>query len=130
MFRKRLSPSPHQENFSNAGLFFENIKKEVYHYDGDQSEGTVGRNQSSIKRRSPSVDNHGNDSVGGLRSHSLKVFKHEEDVLLDSGDATFSLFASLFDSALQGAFVVFLACLEFTLFSCVGIMMIYVFLQD
>ncbi|MFS7974637.1 putative nuclear pore protein [Helianthus anomalus] len=105
-YGKRLSPSPHQENyqskFSNAALFLENIKKEVDPSDAYQSEG---RSRSSSKRRSPSIDSRGiseigfaNDSVG-----RLKVFKHEEDAAaaVDSADATFSLFASLFDSALQ-----------------------------
>ncbi|XP_024969419.1 nuclear pore complex protein NUP107 isoform X3 [Cynara cardunculus var. scolymus] len=112
-YGKRLSPSPHQESyqskFSNAALFLENIKKEVDHSDGDHSEGTHARTHSSFKRRSPSIDGRGisemgvaNDSVGRPRTHSLKVCKHEEDASSDGGDATFSLFASLFDSALQG----------------------------
>lgn len=113
MLRKRNSPSPHQENyqskFSNAALYLENIKKEVDHSDGDQSEGINARTQSSFKRRSPSVDSRGiaemaiaNDSVGRSRTHSLKACKLEEDASPDSGDATFPLFASLFDAALQG----------------------------
>ncbi|KAI3521334.1 hypothetical protein L1887_10797 [Cichorium endivia] len=112
-YGKRLSPSPHQENyqskFSNAALYLENIKKEVDHSDGDQSEGIHARTQSSFKRRSPSVDSQGiaemgigNDSVGRPRTHALKACKHEEDASPDSGDATFPLFASLFDAALQG----------------------------
>lgn len=116
MFRKRLSPSPHQENyqskFSNAALYLDNIKREVDHSDGDHSEG---RTHSSFKRRSsPSTESRGvseigvaNDLVGRSRTtHSLKVCKHEEDGSVDSADATFSLFASLFDSALQGACVI------------------------
>ncbi|KAI7735809.1 hypothetical protein M8C21_000571 [Ambrosia artemisiifolia] len=99
-YGKRLSPSPHQESyqskFSNAALFLENIKKEVdphHSDDGDQS------TRSSSKRRSPSTDSRDvpNDSLGFSRTQ-LKLFKHEED----TADATFSLFASLFDSALQG----------------------------
>ncbi|KAL7603921.1 nuclear pore complex protein NUP107 [Lactuca sativa] len=112
-YGKRNSPSPHQENyqskFSNAALYLENIKKEVDHSDGDQSEGINARTQSSFKRRSPSVDSRGiaemaiaNDSVGRSRTHSLKACKLEEDASPDSGDATFPLFASLFDAALQG----------------------------
>ncbi|KAI3786220.1 hypothetical protein L1987_45355 [Smallanthus sonchifolius] len=112
-YGKRLSPSPHHENyqskFSNAALYLENIKKEVDHSDGVQSEGTHGRTRSSFKRRSLSTDSRGiseigvaNDPVGRSRTHFLKVFKHEEDASVDTADATFSLFASLFDSALQG----------------------------
>ncbi|KAJ0480305.1 hypothetical protein HanIR_Chr13g0630101 [Helianthus annuus] len=41
------------------------------------------------------------DVVGGTRTQ-LKVFKNDEDASVDSVDATFSLFASLFKSALQG----------------------------
>nr|XP_043615139.1 nuclear pore complex protein NUP107 isoform X2 [Erigeron canadensis] len=101
-YGKRLSPSPHQENyqskFTNAALFLDNIKRQVvdhHHYDGDGDHST---HRSSSKRRSPSTDG----SLGGRR-HSLKVVKHEEDSSsVDSGDTTFSLFASLFDSALQG----------------------------
>ncbi|XP_035837827.1 uncharacterized protein LOC118485617 [Helianthus annuus] len=40
------------------------------------------------------------DVVGGTRTQ-LKVFKNDEDASVDSVDATFSLFASLFKSALQ-----------------------------
>ncbi|KAJ9568502.1 hypothetical protein OSB04_004468 [Centaurea solstitialis] len=106
-YGKRLSPSPHQESyqskFSNAALFLENVKKEVEHSDGDHSEG---RTQSSFKRRSPSVDSRemgvANDTAGRSRTYSLKACKLEDDASSDGGDATFSVFASLFDSALQG----------------------------
>ncbi|KAL8230247.1 hypothetical protein R6Q57_000025 [Mikania cordata] len=112
-YGKRLSPSPHQENyqskFSNAALYLENVKREVEPSDGDQSEGTHGRIHSSFKRRSPSTDSRGisdtgvaEESVGRSRTQSLKVFKRDEDASVDTADATFSLFASLFDSALQG----------------------------
>ncbi|XP_076926320.1 nuclear pore complex protein NUP107-like [Bidens hawaiensis] len=90
-YGKRSSPSPHQETyqskFSNAALYLDKIKREV-----DQSEPTP------FKRRSPLLDTN-TDRSG---TQALKVFKHEEDASLDIADATFSLFASLFDSALQG----------------------------
>ncbi|XP_071731961.1 nuclear pore complex protein NUP107 isoform X2 [Rutidosis leptorrhynchoides] len=107
-YGKRLSPSPHQENyqskFSNAALYLDNIKREIDHSDGDQSEG---RTHSSFKRRSsPSTDGVseiGVDLVGRSRTtQALKVCKQEDDGSVDSADATFSLFASLYDSALQG----------------------------
>lgn len=41
----------------------------------------------------------------GVESQSLKACKVENDELAESGDTTFALFASLFDSALQGSFV-------------------------
>ncbi|XP_076889384.1 nuclear pore complex protein NUP107-like isoform X2 [Bidens hawaiensis] len=101
-YGKRSSPSPHQETyqskFSNAALYLDNIKREVDHSDAaDQSEHTP------FKRRSPSLDSRGGVSdTDRSRTQALKVFKHEEDASVDTADATFSLFASLFDSALQG----------------------------
>lgn len=97
---------------TNAALLLENIKQEVdsietYHFEGT---ATPARNQSEIKRRSY-VDSRGGfsepdlgiDSVSRLGSQSLKACKIENDTLTDSGETTFGLFASLFDSAIQGA---------------------------
>ncbi|KAK9066146.1 hypothetical protein SSX86_013467 [Deinandra increscens subsp. villosa] len=103
--KKRLSPSPHQENyqskFSNAALYLENVKREVDHSDGDHSEEFGSSSKS--KRRSPSWTD-SREAVGRSRTQSLKVFKREEDAasVVDGADATFPLFASLFDSSLQG----------------------------
>lgn len=96
---------------TNAALILENIKQEVdsietYHFEGAT---TPARNQSAIKRRS-SVDSRGGfseadlgiDSVARFGSQSLKACKIEDDTLTDSGETTFGLFASLFDSAIQG----------------------------
>uniref|UniRef100_A0A6M2ET04 Nuclear pore complex protein n=1 Tax=Populus davidiana TaxID=266767 RepID=A0A6M2ET04_9ROSI len=96
---------------TNAALILENIKQEVdsietYHFEGAT---TPARNQSAIKRRS-SVDSRGGfseadlgiDSVARLGSQSLKACKIEDETLTDSGETTFGLFASLFDSAIQG----------------------------
>ncbi|KAK1434256.1 hypothetical protein QVD17_11176 [Tagetes erecta] len=98
-YGKRLSPSPHQESyqskFSNAALYLDNIKKEIDHSDQSQSQGSP----SSSKRRSPSIEDTSADR------QFLKVFKHEQHADADAhadADTTFSLFASLFDSALQG----------------------------
>ncbi|KAI8027889.1 Nuclear pore complex protein NUP107 [Camellia lanceoleosa] len=41
------------------------------------------------------------DSISRPGSYSLKSCKHEDDALSDGGDTTFTLFASLLDSALQ-----------------------------
>ncbi|KAG6792215.1 hypothetical protein POTOM_001358 [Populus tomentosa] len=95
---------------TNAALILENIKQEVdsietYHFEGAT---TPARNQSAIKRRS-SVDSRGGfseadlgiDSVARFGSQSLKACKIEDDTLTDSGETTFGLFASLFDSAIQ-----------------------------
>lgn len=38
----------------------------------------------------------------GRATPSLKSCKHEDEALMDGGETTFTLFASLFDSALQG----------------------------
>ncbi|KAI5602348.1 hypothetical protein BDE02_01G150000 [Populus trichocarpa] len=96
---------------TNAALILENIKQEVdsietYHFEGAT---TPARNQSAIKRRS-SVDSRGGfseadlgiDSGSRFGSQSLKACKIEDETLTDSGETTFGLFASLFDSAIQG----------------------------
>ncbi|KAL0429947.1 UNVERIFIED_CONTAM: Nuclear pore complex protein [Sesamum radiatum] len=112
MTRKRhpgSSLSPHHDNsaprFSNAALFLENIKNEVESLDTDVG----GTPFESISRRRTSIDSHGAsrfDSAGDAMrrrgSESLKVCKQEEHEQLESGDTTFSLFASLLDSGLQG----------------------------
>lgn len=121
------SSSPNQENTSskfsesrllydgqsferrpNAALLLEDIKQEVESLDTDHFEGTPARSQYAPKRRS-SVDSLGISELdGGIDSirrggnYSLKYSKQEDDSLADSGDSTFSLFASLLDSALQG----------------------------
>lgn len=120
MCRKRHSTSsisPHQENSvskfseirSNAALFLENIKQEVENFDVDYLERSPAKSQSVFKRRS-SIDSRGisevdvaSDSTNRAGVHSIKAFKLEDDGLVDSGDTTFTLFASLLDSAIQGA---------------------------
>lgn len=57
---------------------------------------------SAFKRRS-SVDV-GVHSIRRLESQSLKACDTENDSLTESGETTFADFASLLDSALQGAF--------------------------
>ncbi|XP_058179143.1 nuclear pore complex protein NUP107 isoform X2 [Rhododendron vialii] len=115
--------SPHQENSSgarllydgqsierrpNAALFLEDIKQEAESYDGDQFDLTSTKTQSASRRR-VSIDSRGiseadvgADSVTRPGSFSMKSCKLEDDALADGGDTTFSLFASLLDSALQG----------------------------
>ena len=67
---------------TNAALILDNIKQEVDSMDGHGI---------------PEVDV-GFDSV---RS-SLKACKREDESLADGGDTTFTFFASLIDSAIQG----------------------------
>ncbi|KAL0424939.1 UNVERIFIED_CONTAM: Nuclear pore complex protein [Sesamum radiatum] len=112
MTRKRhpgSSLSPHHDNsaprFSNAALFLENIKNEVESLDTDVG----GTPFESISRRRTSIDSHGAsrfdsaaDAMRRRGSESLKVCKQEEHEQVESGDTTFSLFASLLDSGLQG----------------------------
>ncbi|XP_022715316.1 nuclear pore complex protein NUP107-like [Durio zibethinus] len=93
---------------TNAALLLENIKQEAESFDTDYFEETLARTQLASKRR-PSNDGHqiaevdsGVDSIRRLGSHALKACKIEEDLLADNGDTTFTLFASLLDSALQG----------------------------
>lgn len=90
---------------TNAALFLENIKQEAESIVADHSEGTPARTQSASKWRL-SIDGHGmTDMDTGTDSvrYSLKACKHEDDSFADVGDTTFALFASLLDSAIQGA---------------------------
>lgn len=107
----RLSPysaSKSSEIRSNSALFLENIKQETESLDADQSEGTPAKVHSAMKGRS-SIDTYGisevnvaSDSIRRSGNYSLKNCKHEDDSFLDGGDTTFTLFAPLLDSALQG----------------------------
>lgn len=89
----------------NAALLLEEIKQEVDNFDGDGPEGIASKAAGSAKRLATAD---GYAASGGLESgrtmvnQSLKLCKLEEDVLADGGESTFSLFASLLDSALQG----------------------------
>ncbi|KAL7204948.1 hypothetical protein ACSBR2_017966 [Camellia fascicularis] len=126
MCRKRHSTSSHDNSVSklsgtrilydgqsierrpNTALFLEDIKQEVESFDADQLEETPSKTQSALWRKSL-AGNRGvyeadvaTDLIGRPGSYSLKSCKHEDDALLDGGDTTFTLFASLLDSALQG----------------------------
>lgn len=97
------------ERRPNAALFLEDIKQEAESYDADHFDLTSTKTQSASRRR-VSIDSRGvseadigADSVTRPGGFSMKSFKHEDDALSDGGDTTFSLFASLLDSALQGA---------------------------
>ncbi|GMP40709.1 hypothetical protein CsSME_00011051 [Camellia sinensis var. sinensis] len=89
------------ERRPNAALFLEDIKQEVESFDFDQLEGTPAKTQSALWRKSLAGDAAA-DSIRRPGSYSLKSCKHEDDALSDGGDTTFTLFASLLDSALQG----------------------------
>ncbi|CAK9179848.1 unnamed protein product [Ilex paraguariensis] len=111
----RLSPlqensaSKFSEIRSNAALFLEDIKQEVESLDADCPGGTPAKAQSAVRRRSSvgirgiSDADVGADSICRAEGYPLKACKHEDDMSVDSGDTTFTLFASLLDSALQGA---------------------------
>lgn len=86
---------------SNAALFLEDIKQEVEGLDMDDG-GTPPYTQTFSKRRSITDGQGPSEPEFGTGIRSLKTLKQEEDGLIDSGDTTFSLFASLLDSALQG----------------------------
>ncbi|KAI8024885.1 Nuclear pore complex protein NUP107 [Camellia lanceoleosa] len=96
------------ERQPNAALFLEDIKQEVESFDSDQLEGTPAKTQSALWRKSlagsrgVSEVDAAADSIRRPGSYSLKSCKHEDDALSDGGDTTFTLFASLLDSALQG----------------------------
>ncbi|GMP40693.1 hypothetical protein CsSME_00011039 [Camellia sinensis var. sinensis] len=95
------------ERRPNAALFLEDIKQEVESFDSDQLEGTPAKTQSALWRKSlagsrgVSEVDAAADSIRRPGSYSLKSCKHEDDALSDGGDTTFTLFASLLDSALQ-----------------------------
>ncbi|CAL5379496.1 unnamed protein product [Camellia sinensis] len=96
------------ERRPNATLFLEDIKQEVESFDADQLEGTPAKTQSGLWRKSlagsrgVSEADVAADSIHRPGSYSLKSCKHEDDALSDGGDTTFTLFASLLHSALQG----------------------------
>ncbi|XP_059287658.1 nuclear pore complex protein NUP107 isoform X1 [Lycium ferocissimum] len=105
------SLSPHRERSaarvsevrSNGALFIENIKQEVESIDADVTPAGI----RTASRRRPSLDSHGildsdTDLIHRGGSLSLRTCKEEPDASQDSGDSTFTLFASLLDSALQG----------------------------
>lgn len=92
----------------NAALLFEEIKQEVESFELDGLDPTPSKMPYAYKRRA-SFEGHGIfDMDGGFESirqrgsPSLKSCKHEDEALIDGGETTFTLFTSLFDSALQG----------------------------
>ncbi|XP_038898414.1 nuclear pore complex protein NUP107 [Benincasa hispida] len=89
---------------TNAALLLENFREEAESLDGDRLEATPLKESSASKRRL-SIDSQeisavslGPDSV----RYSLKACKHENDPLSNSGDSTYTFFASLMDSSIQG----------------------------
>ncbi|XP_055836323.1 nuclear pore complex protein NUP107 [Solanum dulcamara] len=105
------SLSPHRERSaariseirSNGALFMENIKQEFESIDANVTPSGI----QTASRRRPSHDSHGisdtdTDLIRRGGSLSLRTCKVEHDASQDSGDSTFTLFASLLDSALQG----------------------------
>nr|XP_027125162.1 nuclear pore complex protein NUP107 [Coffea arabica]XP_027125163.1 nuclear pore complex protein NUP107 [Coffea arabica] len=84
---------------SNAALFLEDIKQEAEGLDMDDG----GTPPNAFSKRRSFIDDQGPSELDfGSGIRSLQTLKQEEDRLVDSGDTTFSLFASLLDSALQG----------------------------
>ena len=88
---------------TNATLILENIKQEVDSMDALYSERAPLKTHSASKR-SLSHDGYGISEAEGFNSfrYSLKACKHEDESLADGGDTSFTLFASLLDSGLQG----------------------------
>ncbi|KAJ8755759.1 hypothetical protein K2173_024303 [Erythroxylum novogranatense] len=75
---------------TNAALLLENIKQEADSIDGFHFDAA------------PAKSEFGADSIRQFASQSIKTFKVEDDSFTDSAEATFSLFASLLDSSIQG----------------------------
>ncbi|XP_009146408.2 nuclear pore complex protein NUP107 [Brassica rapa] len=121
-YGKRHSTSPHEEFSSpnvsenrllydghsihsptNTALLLENIKEEVDNFHTDLYQGTPANPLSASKRESAGIMDGDDEALfRRVESQSLKACKIENDELAESGDTTFALFASLFDSALQG----------------------------
>ncbi|CAN8269358.1 unnamed protein product [Cochlearia groenlandica] len=121
-YRQRHSTSPSEERLSpnvsenrllydghhihsptNTALLLENIKEEVDNFHTDHYEGIPINPLSASKRESVGIPDDDNEGLfRRVESQSLKACKIENDELAESGDTTFALFASLFDSALQG----------------------------
>ncbi|KAK9756015.1 hypothetical protein RND81_01G067200 [Saponaria officinalis] len=99
--------SPLQTSYgrrSNTALFLENIKQEVESL--GYRDGTPSRTHSAYKQRPPDSRvipdfDSGVDSSCWNGNYSLKACKIEQEEL-DSDETTFTLFASLLDSACQG----------------------------
>ncbi|PKA59339.1 hypothetical protein AXF42_Ash001433 [Apostasia shenzhenica] len=90
----------------NAQLLLEEIKLEVENFDIDGAERVTPKIESSSKRQT-NADSHRiselNSGLGLVPSgEPLKSVKQEDYPLADGGEITFTLFASLMDSALQG----------------------------
>ncbi|XP_028548037.1 nuclear pore complex protein NUP107 [Dendrobium catenatum] len=90
----------------NAALLLEEIKQEAESYDLDGLEQSAPKTKYSLKGRE-SVDDHrlaeSNTCYNFAQSSQpVKLLKQEDELLVDGGETTFSLFASLLDSALQG----------------------------
>lgn len=92
----------------NTSLLLDEIKQESENYDTDVFESTstktlnVSEGQLVIDNYAFSELNTGVRSIQRVSSQSLKSSKNEDDAFVDGGESTFTLFASLLDSALQG----------------------------
>ncbi|XP_020575766.1 nuclear pore complex protein NUP107 isoform X2 [Phalaenopsis equestris] len=91
---------------TNAALLLEEIKHEAESYDLDGLEQNGPKTKYLSKNRD-SVDGHGLSELNAgynfvQSSQPVKLLKQEDEPLVDGGETTFSLFASLLDSALQG----------------------------
>lgn len=140
MCRKRHSTSPHEEFSSpnvsenrllydghsihsptNTALLLENIKEEVDNFHTDLYQGTPANPLSASKRESAGIMDGDDEALfRRVESQSLKACKIENDELAESGDTTFALFASLFDSALQGVYDILNIYMNIQIFECVS----------
>lgn len=88
---------------TNTALLLEEIKREMENVDTDGLDKVLNssKKRASIDSHAVSELNAGFDSIRQVSSQSIKSVKHENEILTD-GETTFTLFASLLDSALQG----------------------------
>lgn len=90
----------------NAALLLEDIKQEAENNDLDVLEQSTPKTNYSLKRQA-SVDGLGISEPNGAFSlvqskQPLKSLKQEDELLVEGGETTFTLFTSLLESALQG----------------------------
>ncbi|KAK8965921.1 hypothetical protein KSP40_PGU001805 [Platanthera guangdongensis] len=85
----------------NAAILIEEIKQEAENYDLDLLEQTASETKYLSKRQGLGSELNGDYNLAHS-NHPPKSLKQEYDMLVDCGETTFTLFASLLESALQG----------------------------
>lgn len=85
----------------NAAILIEEIKQEAENYDLDLMEQSASETKYSSKRQGRGSELNGGYNLAHS-NHPPKSLKQEHDTFVEGGETTFTLFASLLESALQG----------------------------